>query len=200
MRISRTTTFSISNAPENSLDPQSKLGFHIGGVAEYKFNDQFAIAPELVIATAGATFEGGEEEENHGYTSTTHFRKVDEKLMYLNFPILLKFYPNENLSIHFGPEIGFLLSAKYDSESESKIVDSTNGTVIYESSDSEDNTDVKDKINPTNLGISVGVEYKLENGLFFDARYNLGLSNIARETSAIVRNNAIQIGVGFFFN
>jgi len=192
------TNFSISGGEEGSLEPQSKFGFYIGAMAEYKFNDQFAVAPELIITSAGATFEESETEESMGYISTASLT-VDDKLMYIYMPVLMKYYVNENLSFHFGPQIGFLMSAKYDFESESKMVDS-NGAVVYESSDSGNDVDVKDDVNSTDLGIVFGVGYKLENGLFFDARYNLGLSNIAKdESSTDAKNTAIQIGVGFFF-
>jgi len=192
------TSFSISNEEDGALEPNGKFGFHIGGFAEYAINDQFAFAPELNIATAGATFEKSTRDTNYGYVTTSNI-KVDDKLMYINIPILAKYYVNENLSFHFGPQLGFLMSAKYDMEYHSKIVDN-NGHVVSQGSDSESNKDAKDDVNSTDFGLSLGVGYKLENGMFFDARYYLGLSNIAKDDNTVSKNNAIQIGFGYFFN
>jgi hypothetical protein len=42
----------------------------------------------------------------------------------------------------------------------------------------------------------------MENGLFFNARYNLGLSNIFSDVDDgdWIKNNVFQFSVGFMFN
>ena len=43
--------------------------------------------------------------------------------------------------------------------------------------------DIKKDIKSLNLAPFLGVEYMLENGLFFDARYSLGVSNLSNDNS-----------------
>ncbi len=64
----------------------------------------------------------------------------------------------------------------------------------------EGEVDIKDDIKKLNIAPFVGVEYMLENGLFFDARYSLGVSNLSNDNSGgKVTNSFAQIGVGFKF-
>ncbi|WP_366183671.1 porin family protein [Flavobacterium ovatum] len=93
-------------------------------------------------------------------------------LNYLNVPLMGKYYVTKGLSIEAGPQIGFLLSAK------------------------NDNTDVKNLYKSADIGANFGLGYKLNNGLNFGARYNLGLSDINSTTS---KNGVIQLSVGYFF-
>lgn len=77
----------------------SLIGFQIGGFAEFKISDKFAIQPELLFSTQGATVESEGTE-------------VDFNLSYLNIPIMAKYYASPKFSIELGPQIGFLTSAK----------------------------------------------------------------------------------------
>jgi len=98
-------------------------------------------------------------------------------LNYLNLPIIGKYYVTEQLSLEAGPQIGYLLS--------------TNGGTL----------DYKDLLKPIDYGVNFGVGYKLENGLNFTARYNLGLSNIndVDDFSEKNSNGVVQLSVGYFF-
>lgn len=98
-------------------------------------------------------------------------------LNYLNVPIIGKYYVTKRLSLEAGPQIGFLLSTK-------------GGTLNY-----------KDLLKTTDFGVNFGVGYKLDNGLNFSARYNLGLTNINNVDgfSEKNRNGVVQLSVGYFF-
>lgn len=98
-------------------------------------------------------------------------------LNYLNIPLMAKYYVTKGLSVEAGPQIGFLLSAKNE-----KI-------------------DVKDAFKTVDFGVNFGVGYKLENGLNFGARYNLGLTDIndVDNSSGKNKNGVFQISVGYFF-
>jgi hypothetical protein len=78
-------------------DASSLIGFQVGGFAEIKISDKFAVQPELMYSAQGASFDGG-----------------DVKLNYLNIPVMAKFYVADAFSLEAGPQIGFLLSAKSD--------------------------------------------------------------------------------------
>ncbi len=96
-------------------------------------------------------------------------------LNYLNVPLIGKYYVTEKLSLEAGPQIGFLISTK-------------GGTQDYE-----------DLIKATDFGVNLGLGYKLDNGLNFGLRYNLGLSNISDVSGTTNRNGVLQLSVGYFF-
>ncbi len=97
-------------------------------------------------------------------------------LNYLNIPLMSKYYVTKGLSLEAGPQIGFLLSTK-------------GGT----------NTN-KDQFKTTDFGVNFGVGYKLDNGLYFSARYNLGLTDINNidGISDKNRNGVFQLSIGYF--
>lgn len=98
-------------------------------------------------------------------------------LNYLNLPLIGKYYVTERLSLEAGPQIGVLLS--------------TNGGTV----------DYKELLKPIDYGVNFGVGYKLDNGLNFTARYNLGLSNINDVDGFSDKNSngVFQLSVGYFF-
>ncbi|MBS9463719.1 PorT family protein [Flagellimonas sp. 389] len=89
----------------------------------------------------------------------------DAGITYVNVPLLLKYYVVEGFNIMAGPQLGIL-------------VDAENGTEVLKS---------------TNFVLNVGLGYDLPMGLFFDARYNFGLSNIYD----VELPNAIQDDLAF---
>ncbi|CAM3610332.1 porin family protein [Flavobacterium chungbukense] len=90
---------------------------------------------------------------------------------YLNIPLMGKYYVTKGLSVEAGPQIGFLLSAKNEG------VKVTNSFTTFD------------------FGANFGLGYKLENGLNFSARYNLGITKVDTDN----RNGVFQVSVGYFF-
>ncbi len=86
---------SMSSTSESGAS--SLLAFHLGGFAEFKISDKFAVQPELLYSAQGAKFTGG-----------------DLNLNYINIPVMAKYYVADAFSIEAGPQIGFLMSAKLD--------------------------------------------------------------------------------------
>jgi len=177
LALNRTSIKTDDSDVNNYL--KGKLGFEVGFMGEYMFNDNLALASELKYATAGDYLEmsiSGMDVKSHVNTS------------YLQIPVMARYYFNESLSLEAGPQIGFLLSAKYDTET------SFNGNTV------SDSGDMKDQFNSTDFGLNVGAGYKMENGLFINLRYTLGLSDIDKDENSTSKNNSIQFGVGYFFN
>ncbi len=100
---------------------------------------------------------------------------------YLSIPVMVKYYPVEGLGIEIGPQVGFLLGAK-----------ATNG---------DEEEDFKDEMESIDFGVGFGAGYKLEMGVFFNARYVLGMTNIVSELEDddFVKNNVFQFSVGYMF-
>jgi long-subunit fatty acid transport protein len=97
---------SMSSTSEEGAS--SLLAFHLGGFAEFKISDKFAVQPELLYSAQGAKFTGG-----------------NLNLNYINIPVMAKYYVADAFSIEAGPQIGFLMSAKSDG---TDIKDACNST------------------------------------------------------------------------
>lgn len=107
---------------------------------------------------------------------------IDYNLDYINLPIMAKYYVAEGFSLEGGPQVGFLMSAKAKAEGADE--------------------DLKDFVKGIDFGLNFGLGYKMESGLNFGARYNLGLSNINDGEGSDEfknQNSVIQLSVGFFF-
>lgn len=102
---------------------------------------------------------------------------------YINIPIMAQIYATEGLYFELGPQVGFLLKAD--------LKDETSGVT----------QDVKDQLKSTDFGLGLGAGYRMTSGLGFNARYNLGLSNIIDDQSSgdELKNRGFQIGVSFLF-
>ena len=148
-----------------------RTSFHVGGAVEIEVSDKFSIQPELVYSAQGMKFE------QEGVDLTM-------KLDYLNVPLMAKYYVAEGFSLEIGPQIGFNLSAK--AKGEQGGVSAT--------------TDLEE-ISSIDFGANFGFGYKLDSGLNFGARYNLGLSNVidSDNTNESSKNGVFQVSVGYNF-
>ncbi|MCM4152435.1 PorT family protein [Arenibacter sp. N53] len=150
---------SIYGDNTGNLDPITSL-VNFGVVAEMPFSEKLSFQPEIMYSIQGYSI--GEDVV---------------ALNYMNLPLMGKYYITKGFSVEAGPQIGFLLSAKYE------------------------DVNVKDNFKTLDFGVNLGLGYKLDNGLNFGARYDLGLSNIndLNGTSDKFRNGVFQVSVGYFF-
>ena len=49
------------------------------------------------------------------------------------------------------------------------------------------------------FGAGVIAGYRLASGLFINAQYNLGLSNVSPEDNSKMKNKYVGFGIGYFF-
>lgn len=170
-------------------DGKALPAFHVGAVAELGLSEKFAIQPELVYSLQGGQRDG--EVEALGVVGKSNAKF---KYSYLNIPVMAKYFVTEGLSLEFGPQIGFLMSAKLDTE------------LTFAGETQSNDQSIKDDTKSIDFGLGLGAGYRLENGLSFGARYNLGLSNMADTDNNEVDNNTeykngvFQFSVGYFFN
>lgn len=147
--------------------------FHLGALAEVFFTDQFSLQPEILYSAQGAS----------GKDSGV---KIDFNFDYILVPVMAKFYVLDGLNIQAGPQIGFLTKGEWKESFEGNSV----------------TIDVKDTMNSIDFGVNLGAGYELPMGVFFDARYNLGLSKINKESESDMddlKNRVFQVSVGYKF-
>lgn len=172
----------LANLGGDVEDNDMKIGFHVGGVVEIPLSEQFSFAPELLYSMQGTKSE---------YTEDFFGEEVSFedklKLDYVNIPLMAKFYVAEGFSLEAGPQVGFLMSAKYESEAS------------FDGETESESIDIKDELETLDFGLNFGAGFKMESGLFFQGRYNLGLSNITGESDVKWTNQVIQFSAGFMF-
>jgi hypothetical protein len=153
----------------------SKIGFHVGGLAEVKINDKFSVQPEVLLSSKGTDYNYGLGFYGLGTTS-----KVN--LLYVDLPVMVKFYPIPHLSAELGPNVGVLVSAK-----------NVGNTTV----------DVKNDYNSVDFGMNIGAGYELKQGIMFQLRYNIGLADVSKDFTSgynyTDKNSVLSLSVGYKF-
>jgi len=164
-------------------DVDGRTGFHLGGVVEIPFAERWSVQPEILYSQQGAQ----SKEEEGGI-------EFEDKLIldYINIPVMAKFYLTDALSLEAGPQFGF--NAKAENEF----------TVEGDGVDVEETDDISDDVNGFDLGAGIGAAYRLPMGIFFQARYVLGLSNIPEGSDEDgidddLTNSVLSLSVGYKF-
>lgn len=146
-------------------DTDMRVGFHVGGFAQYGINENFMLQPELLISLEGAKGNMGNGDKNINLT-------------WLNIPVMgvLKVGAVQGLSIEAGPQLGFLMGAKYDGE------------------------DIKDGFKSVNLSLNLGAGYAINEQIGVGARYCIGLSDLNdMGVGGDVSQNNFQLSLNYKF-
>ena len=171
-----------------------KAGFHFGGFIEYGFNDRLFVEGGIDYAFQGAKVKSAESTTvNLSTYDSTHEKETPNKAsintQQLNIPLWVK-YDIAGFRPKVGVNLGFLTKA----ELKAKNNDGNSETLSFNPDKTFD------------FGLGVGAEYNLPFGLFFDATFNLGLTDVSTKEKTTVqfpmlkmRNRVIQIGVGYKF-
>ena len=144
------------------------LNYQAGLLIEYKFHPHFGISPEVVFAAQGGQEKADDGSEMGGFIrSDKHYHTN-----YINVPVMLKYYPTQDFSIDFGPQVGFNVYSKY-----------TMGK--------HEATEYKDMTKAVDFGLGLGCTYDLDKNVFIQLRYTMGLTNAfkRRYTTAFVIDN-----------
>lgn len=179
------------NSNVENTDPMHT--FYVGGLVEYKISDNFGLQGELLYSPLGGKISEKAEDPD----DETTYIKIQNKttLGTLLIPVSAKYFISENFSLSAGASFGVILSAKSKT-----VADFGLGVIPGLEIAADDETDIKDQLNTLNIAPFLGAEYAFENGLFIDARYNYGVSNLAKDSGdGKLTNSFLQVGVGFKF-
>ena len=119
-----------------------------------------------------------------GYNTSVETLKDDViySNYYFNFPITANYYVAPGLAVKAGIALNLLATAKIDDYDEYKFYGSE--------------LKVKDMYKSTFFSVPVGVSYEF-NSFVFDARYNIGISKVAKDDDGSF--NALTFTVGYKF-
>jgi len=113
-----------------------------------------------------------------GSTITLFNTKVDNKYSYLNIPVLFRYNIIPLINVHAGPQLGINLSADQKSGGNS--------------------ASFKNDVNTADFAVAFGAGFDLPVGFNGGIRYNLGLSNTAKNATngETAKHTVFQIYVG----
>lgn len=152
-----------------------QFNYQAGLFFEYRMSDKFAIAPEIVFAAQGGKYD---------YVLGVTFKETDH-VNYINVPVMLKYYVTYDLSIDFGPQVGFNVYSKNTREVKSG------------SEKIKETTDAKDITKAVDFGLGLGLTYDITDDVFIQGRYTMGMTEVFKHSKA--KNGNAQISIGYRF-
>ena len=161
-------------------DKNERIGFHAGVFAQVPMGEFFAIQPELLYTTKGAS-------ANYnvlGFNGANTFR-----LNYAELPVLATFKLGQAVELQAGPYVGFLLNSNINSNG-----DFGTGTSAIN----------RNNFNKVDYGVAGGLNIYFGKA-FVGARYEQGLQRIAtggaaRTLLGNAKNGVGLVSVGFSLN
>ena len=185
------TAFGITETAKfnNNFRP----GFHFGAFIEYGFNEKIWVEAGVDYAFQGAKLKSIESTGDPKVNFKSSSKWATQQI---NIPLWFK-YDINGFRPKVGVNLGFLTKTKLELEL-------------------ENNTDPNNKVSYSltpnkkfDFGLGFGAEYNLPMGLFFDATFNLGLTELSNKEYSKdgktllppmkFKNRVIQIGVGYKF-
>lgn len=182
-----------------------KPGLQIGGMVEFplSFYKKFALQTELIYSLQG--YKGAEFDQIDINTDkvTETLKLEDVTTHYLYLPVTFKYYVSNNFSVELGGQVGYMLYAKgqfdmnkYNTAREYLFY--TDTRFDYEKSDLDKalfesgyrNTDPDNYFEKLDYGAIAGFNYHLDNGIYFNFRYYLGLQDVYK-----IDNNYKKIAI-----
>lgn len=155
--------FSNFTGTSNWQDVKTKtlVGYHFGGMVSFFLGSNFAIQPEVLFSSQGAKFESA------GKT-------IDQRVNYVNLPVLLKFRSKSGFYLEAGPQFGFKTS--------------------------ESSSNIDSLAKNTDFAIAGGLGYHSKIGLGIGVRYTAGISKVGdfKATESInpdFKNGVLQLSL-----
>jgi Outer membrane protein beta-barrel domain len=148
-----------------SVNGSSLAAFHGGVYFKIGMTEKISIQPELLYSVQGYDVSSG---------GTT----VEQRLTYIQLPVLFRYNIVPEFNLHAGPQYSYL----------------ANADVTVGSNTSSD----KDSYTSGDFGFAFGGGFDLPGGFNGGIRYIAGISNVAVSTTSVTaKNSVIQIYVGF---
>ncbi len=158
-----------------------RFSWKAGLVANVPASEQVSFMPQLNLVSKGSKFNFEEV-------------KTESQLTYLELPLNFV-YNSGGFFGGIGPVLSYGLGGN---ETVTQGTETEKMKVKFDGK--EDGADEFSHYKAFEFGGNIIAGYKLESGLFFNAHYNFGLSNIAPTTEGTAKNNYFGFGIGYFFS
>ena len=175
--------------PDGSVEASATGRRTIGLELERQLTKKFSISGGLDWIHAGTGWE------DHKWKVGNVDYKLEDasiKTYYLAVPITANFYVWKGLALHAGVQAAYLTGARRE------------GKVTYDEDDCDYSVSMgisgRSEFNKFDFSIPVGISYEWGTHLFFDARYNIGLTNVGKDKTfegKDLKNAYLQLTVGY---
>jgi len=186
--ITNTSDLPIGN--NKTLDKKVKGVSVIGGEAEYQFAEKFSAAAGINYTSQGVAWD----DYNDG---SVKYKDINVSLGYIKIPLVANYYIFKGFAVKAGVQFGFLINSKINLHAEGKVnIDGERDADIYAS------VDMKDQFKKFDFSIPVGVSYQFKVPITIDARYQIGLTRLNKNTADGVKNSknsVFTLTVGYKF-
>lgn len=161
-----------------NTEPHAKVGFAVGGFAEYSFSDLISVQADLLYSQQGVSL--GRSVLNPYNAEEALYEtpgKVKIRTHYINLPIKAKFTYKDHLFAFIGPQFGLCLG----------------GTRVKDG----DKLKINSELNTFDCGMIVGAGWQFDFGLNLGISYNISFDNTFRETGKTSKNRVFAITAGW---
>lgn len=185
-----TTTVKVGASLSNVSGQAQEIRplFHVAGGIEFplSYYKQFAVQLELMYSAQG--YKGKEYEQvTFSQEDFGSVKLEDVKLDYLYIPLTFKYYLGDNFAIEAGGQVGYLMNASggFDIHKANVYRD-----MLSEAQNNLDyalfeagyrSKDHKDFYETVDYGVVFGINAQLNNGMFLNFRYYLGMQDIYKK-------------------
>ncbi len=166
------------------VEYQGKIGFYIGGYSNIKISEKFRIQPELLFSNQGTkrVFEDISVFDSNGTLIGTSDIEETINESVISLPIILQYFTNEKFNLESGIQLGYVINRKQETTKDPFELNQGNN--------SQNNNTNYDKFD---LGINLGLGYKISEKLRINTRYFLGL--IERDNS--IKPSVFSLGIEY---
>lgn len=159
-----------------------KVGFNLGGLAQYKFNNKMGVIANVKLSSKGQQYSKIINTPDD-YFKTYH----TTSLYYIDIPILYQYTIQDIIGVEIGPSFNFCLGGK----DKSKIGNTSSEITKFKKGD----------FNPFEFGLAFGVFTRdlgqsSFNNIFIEFRYFLGLTNVIKEYGRNT-NGGVFLNIGY---
>lgn len=160
-----------------NLERQPLGGGLIGVEAEYQLIDRLGLTAGVHFSEQGQAWKDFKGKVN-GVDAEIQETEID--MGYINVPIVANVYLYKGLAIKTGIQFGFLVLT----DLQFKVKEKKNlGDGVLRDVTQYNEVKMKDKFKKVDISIPIGLSYEFRNHLVLDARYNLGLTKVNKESS-----------------
>ena len=193
--ITNVGSFDIDDGIE--LKKRTRVGYIIGGEAEYQFAKKFSVAAGINYTTQGCGwkdidyFDGG---------AKIKIKNQSDILGYIKIPIVANYYIFKGFAVKAGVQFGFMVSSKFFAHGEADY--DLFGDGVKRAVDLYGTVDMKDQYKKFDFSIPVGVSYQFKTPIVIDARYQIGLTKLNKYSYDGIKdskNSVFTLTVGYKF-
>lgn len=188
--------FSYDIFTNKDNDPAKGTGTEIGGYCRVPISELLSFQPEVMYATRQAKATIDEQysyQDMNGWHLSTHKGNMENRLSYVEVPLLLGIQVARGFRIHVGPVPA--LRVGYKSSLDYTITTSGNGAT-QQTQIKGDSNDAKG-IRDFDFSAALGLNYELEKGFNFGVRYLRSFTTLGTNGGAYY--NGIQVTIGYTF-